>query len=131
MSSPDIEIYPDEQAKLALAMTKLSNAFEFSSFSESTKAIFESAAREELGKLGFTAAVTWQQVYEQKSDTDPEVPTGVWLPGVEITGRVMREAETDHDRVRWGVVRGLADGQPGYVREDGRKTEDPIKKLII
>ena len=36
-----------------------------------------------------------------------------------MTGRNKVEEETDHDRVQWGVVKGLADGQPGYVREDG------------
>jgi hypothetical protein len=55
----------------------------------------------------------------------------VWLPQVEVIGRSRPEEETDHDRVKWGVVKGLADGQPGYVRADGTKHEDPKSKLIL
>jgi hypothetical protein len=97
------------------------------------RAEFTQAAKEEFGKVGFEVSVAWKQVYEK--NTSPlvlteEIPTGVWIPYVSIEGRITKEEETDHDRFKWGVVKGLADGQPGYVREDGSKREDPIKKII-
>jgi hypothetical protein len=131
MTTPDLTIYPDETAKLALAQERLSRAFEFSAFTESTRRIFESAAQTEFGKAGFSVHVEWKEIHEKKPDRDEGTPTGVWLPTIEIVGRTTAENETDHDRYRWGVVKGLADGQAGYVREDGRKTEDPLKKLIL
>jgi hypothetical protein len=111
------------------ALERLQRQFEFTSMGDSDKRIFEMAAHNEFGEAGFRVQVSWQQIYQQEGEQ--QVPTGVWLPGVEIVGRNKREEETDHDRVRWGVVRGLADGQAGYVRQDGSRHEEPIKKLIL
>jgi hypothetical protein len=55
----------------------------------------------------------------------------VHLPHVELVGRNRSQGETDHDRVRYGVVHGLADGQKGYIRADGSKHEDPIRRDIL
>jgi hypothetical protein len=126
MSHPDLEIYPDERYKIQLVYEKLSRQFEFTPIKgDSDKRIFEMAVNNDFGEVGFLVTVTWQQLFKAG------IPTGVWMPGIEIYGRNKKEEEHDHDRHRWGVVKGLADGQPGYVREDGTYREDPIKKLIL
>ena len=125
MTQPDFQLYPDELNKVAIALTKLSNAFDFTSFTDTNKAIFNIAVSEEFAKIGLTATVNWQQVYKG------EEPTGVWIPGVEPTGRLKPETETDHARIQWGVVRGLDGGAPGYIREDGTVHEEPRKKDIL
>lgn len=133
MTSPDLNIYPHEQHKIQLAYEKLSSQFEFTPIkSETDRTIFEMAAHNEFGEVGFKVEITWQQLWKKEvvGGQPTHVPTGVWMPGIEITGRNKVEAEHDHDLHKWGVVKGLADGQPGYVREDGSKREDPIKRII-
>jgi hypothetical protein len=126
MTSPDLDIYPDEQGKIQYVYEKLSRQFEFTPIKgDSDKKIFEMAVNNDFGEIGFRVVVTWKQLYEGG------IPTGVFLPGIEIIGRNKNEQEHDHDRHKWGVVKGLADGQAGYVREDGTYREDPIKKLIL
>lgn len=130
MSAPDFDLYPDEQRKIQLALAKLGQ-FEFTQGTQTDRKIFEMAAHNEFGEIGFTINITWQEVYHQAQiEGALPQPTGVWLPNVEIEGRTRKEDEHDHDRHKWGVVKGLADGQPGYVRADGSKHEDPIKKII-
>ena len=135
MSSPDLNIYPDEMVKLQLAQTELERRFEFATslIGDAQRAEFADAAKTEFAKAGFEVSVEWKQLYEKEEHpllVNREVPTGVWFPYINIEGRVKPEEETDHDRFQWGVVKGLADGQKGYVREDGSKREDPIKKII-
>lgn len=126
MTSPDLQIYPDERHKIQFVYEKLSRQFEFTPIKgDSDKKIFEMAVNNDFGEIGFLVTVTWQQLYEGAA------PTGVWMPGIEIYGRNKAEQEHDHDRHKWGVVRGLADGQKGYVREDGTKHEEPLKKIIL
>ena len=124
MTQPDLNLYPDELEKVAVALTKLANAFEFTSFTDTNKAIFNIAVSEEFAKIGLTARVNWQEIWKGGE------PTGVWLPGVEPTGRLKPEVETDHERMRDGIVKGLDGGPGGYIREDGTITEDPIKRII-
>lgn len=125
MTSPDLQIYPDEKIRLATALERIQRQFEFTKFTETDKRILEMAVSNEFGEAGFLADVTWKELYEN------ELPTGVWFPQIEVSGRNKQESEHDHDRTRWGVVKGLDDGIAGYVREDGSKHSDPIKKLII
>lgn len=125
MTHADFEPYPDEMPKVQQAFERLQRQFEFTPMNETNKRIFEMAAHNEFGEAGFRIIVTWQELYKDMK------PTGVHLPGLEVIGRNKREPETDHDRVQWGVVRGMLDGQPGYVRQDGTKHEEPIKKLIL
>lgn len=123
--------YPDELAKIAIVMTKLSNAFDFSHFTETNKAIFDMAAHEEFAKIGITIRVNWQEIYRRTGlMADEGESTGVWLPGIEPIGRIRKEQETDHERIQWGVVKGLDGGEKGYIRADGTKHEDPIRKVI-
>ena len=121
---PDLTLYPDELERIGIALTKLANAFEFTSFTDTNKAIFNIAASEEFAKIGLTARVNWQEI------CTAEGPTGVWLPGVEPTGRLKPESETDHDRMRYGIVKGLDGGPGGYIRQDGTVHDEPIKKII-
>jgi hypothetical protein len=133
MTSPDLNIYPDEQRKIQLTYEKLSRQFEFTPIKgDSDKKIFEMAVNNDFGEIGFMVTVTWQQLFSKKvvDGNEVPVPTGVWLPGIEIIGRNKTEQEHDHDRHKYGVVNGLADGVKGYVREDGTYREDPIKKII-
>jgi hypothetical protein len=125
MTIPDISPYPDEYNRLTTASERLSREFEFTHFSETNKRVFEMAAHNEFGEAGFTIEIDWKEIYKNGT------PTGVWLPGIEITGRNKVEEETDHDRVKWGVVKGLVDGQSGYIREDGSRHEEPRKKDIL
>lgn len=132
-SSPDLNIYPDEQHRIHLAYERLSRQFEFTPIKgDADKTIFEMAAHNEFGEAGFRVEITWQQLHRREmiQGVQTAVPTGVWLPGIEIIGRNKVEEETDHDRMRHGIVRGLADGQSGYVREDGTYREDPKSKNI-
>jgi hypothetical protein len=126
VTQPDFQPYPDEVlGKINPAMARLQAQFEFTPMNETNKRIFEMAAHNELGQAGFRIAVEWKEIYKSG------YPTGMHLPHLEIIGRNRSEGETDHDRIKWGVVKGLADGQPGYVRQDGSKHEEPIKKLIF
>lgn len=124
MTYADFQPYPDEMPKVIRAYEKLQRQFEFTPMNETNKRIFEMAAHNEFGEAGFRINITWQEIYENN------LPTGVHLPGLEVIGRNKREAETDHDRVKHGIVHGLVDGVKGYVREDGTKHEEPRKKNI-
>jgi len=123
MSFP-VEPYDDEWPKIQRAYDRLEKEFEFTPFSETTRRQFESAAHNEMGKAGFVIHIAWTEIL------DDGTPTGIYSPQLQFTGRVDKESQTDHDRIRHNVVTGLADGQAGYVREDGSKHEEPRKKQI-
>ncbi len=125
MTTPDFTPYADEIIKMGEVLNKLSKAFDFSSFSETNKAILDIAAHEEFAKIGIEVAVDWREIWKNG------IPTGVWLPSIEPIGRTRPESERDYDRDRFGVVKGLADGQPGYIRADGSRHEEPRKKDIF
>jgi hypothetical protein len=129
MTQPDFEPYPDEMEKIAVAWTRLGNAFDFTNLNETNRALFDMAAHEEFAKIGITIRVNWQEIYK-KHDLVGAVPTGMWLPGVEPIGRTSGETETDHDRMRYGIVKGLDGGPGGYVREDGSVHDEPRSKDI-
>jgi len=124
MPTADFEPYPDEIPKITRALERLQVEFEFTPMNESNKRIFEMSAHNEFGEAGFLVQIEWKEIYKNG------LPTGIHLPHLEVTGRNKVEEEHDHDRHQWGVVKGLADGQPGYVRESGEKREDPLKKNI-
>lgn len=126
MTTPDFVPYPDEYAKMTLAIERLSNAFDFSHLTETNKAVLEMAAHEEFAKIGIVIQVNWQEIMDAQTHRS----TGVWIPGIQPIDRTSKESETDHDRIKFGVVRGLDGGQPGYLRADGTVHEDPIKKTI-
>lgn len=131
MTSPDFDMYPDEEIRVRFAMHRLSSAFDFTEgFRDAQKVEFEDAAHTEMAKIGIEVRINWKQIL-RKNPLGFAEPTGVWLAGVEPIGRTRKESGTDHDRYQWGVVKGLADGQAGYVRESGEKREDPISKIIL
>ena len=130
MSIPDFYPYPDEVPKIGHALERLGRAFDWTHFTDTNKAIFDIAAHEEFARIGITIEIRWQEIMRRREGGSDE-HTGVWLPQIEPVGRTIKETETDHDRMRYGIVHGLDGGQPGYIREDGRKTEDPIRKDIL
>lgn len=121
---PDLTLYPHEEIKINLTLERLQRQFEFTPMDETNKRIFEMAAHNEFGEAGFRINIEWKEIYKNN------LPTGIHLPHLQVEGRNKVEQETDHDRFKYDVVKGLADGQPGYVREDGSKHEEPIKKII-
>jgi hypothetical protein len=123
------DLYASEQQALRIAVLNLER-FEFTwdSNAEKMKRQFEQAAREELGKAGFTCHVHWEEVVKRTPLGD--IPTGVWCPSLQDVHRLVPEVETDHDRMRHDIVTGKIDGIKGYIREDGSRHEDPIKKTI-
>lgn len=121
----DFQPYPDEMIGIAKAMTRLSNAFDFTHCTETNKAVLEMAAHEEFSKAGIEIRVNWDEITDGTGRG-----TGIFQPGIEPVGRTRKESETDHDRIKWGVVKGLDGGPGGYLREDGTVHEEPRKKTI-
>lgn len=121
------EPYPDELEKIGHVVTKLQRQFEFTSGNETDRKVFEMAAHNEFGQIGIRIAVNWEEIYSAMTNT----PTGVHIPHLELVGRIREESETDHDRIRHGVVTGKADGVKGYIRADGTWSDEPIKKNIL
>lgn len=111
--------------KIHHAHAQLQRRFSNTRFTDSSVEEFQRAAVELFGAAGFEVDVAWDQVYKNG------VPTETYLPEVTISGRVHNEAETDHDRMQFDIVRGLADGQPGYIRPDGTLHEEPRSKNIL
>ena len=121
------EPYPDEIEKLARVGNQLNRLFAFTGEEVWTERQFETTARNLFGEVGFDIDIEWMQAMD--AETGEELPFKA--PSVTIKGRLKKEGETDHDRIQWGVTKGLLDGQAGYIREDGSKHEEPIKKLIL
>lgn len=122
------DLYASEQRDLKIAMINLER-FEFTEGNETQqKRLFEQAARDELGKAGFTGHVHWEEFVKRTPLGD--FPTGVWQPSLQDVHRITELAETDHDRIQHDIVTGKIDGIKGYIREDGSLHEEPRKKLI-
>lgn len=118
--------YPDEYAKIQAVGKRLNGMFAYTGEESDTERRFEMTARSLFGEIGFDIAIEWMQAMDP--ETGEELPFKA--PHLSIIGRTKKEQETDHERIQWGVVKGMADGQAGYVREDGSKREDPIKRII-
>jgi hypothetical protein len=123
----NVDPYYSEMPKVRAAWAKLNGMFAFSGEEPWTERQLETAAANLFGEAGFKIRVDWMQAMDP--ETGEELPFKA--PSIAFIGRVDREQERDHDRVKHEVVSGLADGQKGYIREDGTKHEDPIKKVII
>jgi len=121
-----VEPYPDEWPKIQFAYARLEREFEFTPLTELTKRQFENACHNEMGKAGFVIQIAWSEILDEAGK-----PTGVLSPILQFIDRTDKESETDHDRIRHGVVKGLDGGTPGYVREDGTVSEEPRKKNIV
>jgi hypothetical protein len=120
------EPYYSEIPKIEAAARRLNNIFAWTGEEAGTERRYEAAARNLFGEAGFTIDIEWMQAMD--AETGEELPFKA--PNVTITGRLDKESERDHDRLQHEVRAGMADGQPGYIREDGSKHEDPISKII-
>lgn len=125
-ATENVEPYYSEMPKVIAAGQKLNRMFAFSGEESWTQRQYEIAAANLFGEAGFNIRVDWLQAFEP--DTGEELPFKA--PSVAFLSRVDREKERDHDRVKHEVVSGMADGQAGYIRQDGTKHEDPIRKVI-
>ena len=126
-AATDFEPYYSEIPKIKEITAKLNRIFAWSGEEPWTQRQFEQSAQNLYGDAGFEITVNWLQAMDP--ETGEELPFKA--PEVTITGRVKKESERDHDRLKHEVTSGMADGQPGYVREDGSRREDPIKKTIV
>lgn len=126
---PDVDLYPDQIAGIAHVTARLDDQFAFAPGSYAPngndRRIFEAAVKAEFSKIDVKVEVRW----EHRLSPDGTL-TSLYQPQIELVGN-LRDKETDHDRMKWGIQHGLADGQAGFIREDGTKHEEPIKKLII
>ncbi len=121
----DVEPYPSEWPKIKTVHERLNREFGNTPMTSSNQRHFEMAVSNQFGEIGFTTEVEWYQVGLSEEDMIP-----LFIPKVVFTGRTKSEKETDHDRMKFEITHGLADGQAGFIREDGTKTEDPIRKII-
>lgn len=121
---PDVEPYADERNQIKDVGVILNNKFRNKVFTEKTMFEFVQACQEMYADIGWLVGVDW---YQAKVPATGETTT---IPNVIIMGRVNPLESIDHDRVQHDVVTGKMDGQAGWIRPDGRKTEDPAKKLI-
>lgn len=120
------EPYYSEALKIVEVTNKLNRIFAYSGEEPWTQRQFETAAHNMYGDIGIEVRIDWLQAMDP--DTGETLPFKA--PEVIPIGRVKKESERDHDRVKFEVTSGLADGQAGFIREDGSKREDPIKKTI-
>lgn len=125
--APEVfEPYYSELPKIKAAADKINAIFAWSGEEPWTESQYETTARNLFGDAGFEIHLEWMQAMDPQ--TGEELPFKA--PSVTITGRTKKETERDHDRLKHEITHGLADGQAGYLREDGSKHEDPIKRII-
>ena len=98
---------------------------------------FEERARNRCGEIGFIVSVQWTWDDPETGEFSPDVADDpndfsiIWRPRLIIEQRVKKLTEVDHDRMKHEIVTGEADGQAGFMREDGSKHEEPIRKTIL
>lgn len=121
------EPYHSEIPKIKAVTERLNKIFAWSGEEPWTERQFETTARNLFGDAGFTIAIEWMQAMDP--ETGEELPLKV--PNVTLTGRVDKEEEKDHDRVKHEVRAGLADGRVGVIDpNDPGKLKDPKRKNI-
>lgn len=125
MPEPDFEPYPSELPKIKKAFERLQREFSNTPMTSSSQRHFDLMASNLFGEAGFRVHVEWRELAQVDGGS-----LGIHQPLVTLTGRVKAEEETDHDRLQWDIVHGLADGKKGYLREGGVLSEEPIKKNI-
>jgi hypothetical protein len=96
---------------------------------------FENEARNRCAEIGLIIEVLWSWEDEKTGQQSPDVssdPTDhnlYWNPKLIVTGRTDKLPEFDHEKQQFEVTRGVL-GDPGFIREDGTKREDPKKRDI-
>lgn len=124
-----LDIYPSELPKVQATLARLQQRWLQKTVDDPTDAAeaFNQQAANEFLAIGFEIEVNWLQ-----AEHNPFAPgTDLFVPEVAIVGRTRKETEIDHDRMQHDIVTGKADGQAGYIREDGSEREDPIRKIIV
>ena len=121
-----VEPYPSELPKIKKAFERLQGEFANTPLTSTSQRHFELAARNLFGEAGFEIWIEWKELADRENNQ-----LGISVPYLTLSGRVQEEEETDHDRMRFDITHGLADGKPGYIREDGKLHEDPKSKNIF
>lgn len=122
---PFVDPYPSEMPAITQAHLKLEKLFANTKMTDATVNQFHQAAVELFGEAGFEIDVAWDEVRQNG------VVTGLYLPEITISGRVHKETETDHDKLRTEIQAGLADGKVGVVDPNtGEWKEEPRRKMI-
>jgi hypothetical protein len=135
------ELYPRERnAVLSIKHQLMSElAYRPDSLTFTTdmmKRRFEEQARERCAEIGLVAQVQWSWDDPETGDFSPTVADDpndnnlYWIPRLQIVDRITPMTEVDHDRMKFEVRSGEADGQVGVIREDGSRREDPRSKPI-
>lgn len=130
------ELYGDELSGVNKKFAQINKMFEYTPMNDdSGREHFEEVVKNEFGEIGFHVEVDWYLVRVPGEQPGTFVDVAfqgrpMFSPKVVFMGRVDKEFEVDHDRIRHGVVNGLYDGVKGYIREDGKLHEDPKRKII-
>lgn len=130
MSSPEpFEPYYSEIPKIYAAAEKLNKIFAWTGEEASTERQYEMTARNLFGEAGFKIEIEWMQAMDV--ETGDELPFKA--PQVTITGRVKKETERDHDRIKHEVRAGMADGKVGVIdpNDPGGGLKEPKRKNIV
>lgn len=124
-----LEVYPSEIPKIKATLERLQQRWLQKMVDDPADAAeaFNQQAANDFLAIGFEVEVNWLQAQENPFNPAADL----FVPEVAIVGRTRKETEVDHERMQHDIVHGLADGQKGYIREDGSEHEDPIKKVII
>jgi hypothetical protein len=120
-----IEPYPSEMPKIKKAFARLQREFANTPLTSTSQRHFELAARNLFGEAGFEIWLEWKELADMDNNQ-----LGISVPSLTLSGRVKKESETDHEKMKWDITKGLADGKPGFIREDGKLHEEPRKKDI-
>jgi hypothetical protein len=126
VSEADIEPYPSELPKIKKAFERLQQEFANSPMTSSTQRHFEMAASNLFGEAGFKVHVEWRELAAVDGAS-----LDIHQPLVTLVGRIKPEEETDHDRLKWDIRAGLADGVKGVLDVNtGLIKEEPKSKTI-
>lgn len=126
------DLYPSEANAMKAIRVTLMQKHSFKGVmtvdqEDAIKRVFEAEARSRCADIGLVVSVQW----DADCSDDPDDWNLYWNPRLIAESRVHTLDETDHDRMGWEITHGVADGQEGYIREDGTRREDPIKKDIL
>lgn len=126
------DLYPSEAKAVQGIMHLLKEKHSFKGVKtidqeDAIKRVFEVEAQNRCAEIGLIATVQW----DPECSDDPNDWNLYWNPRLIISGRTQKLDEIDHDRMSYEVTHGVADGQAGYIREDGSKHEEPKRKDIF
>lgn len=120
-----VELYPSEINEIKVLSARLQRKFGFKKMTDNVRSEFVKEVEGEFEKIGLRAQITWS--LDVSGNNDNSI---FHVPTVSIAGRTERNKETDFDRIQSEIVDGEADGQLGFLREDGTRREDARKKNI-